>query len=63
MKHILLTTILAAVILLPPAPRCRVERDGRGYWSACPCAGVTYYCEEVRYLGRTAPRLWIWVTR
>lgn len=60
MKHILLTAILAAAVLLPVAPRCRLYHNSRGYYWECPCPGVTYQCGDIYPIGPVAPRPWIW---
>lgn len=37
---------LTLLMLLPPAPRCRVDVDSGKAWLVCPCKKVTYVCED-----------------
>lgn len=37
---------LALLMLLPPAPRCRVDVYRGQAWLVCPCKRVTYACED-----------------
>lgn len=42
----IITLILALLMLLPPAPRCRVDVYRGKAWLVCPCKKVTYVCED-----------------